>query len=508
MGDAGYFKGTSAEQDARFSNKEKKLLRTMSFPPEFNKKVDMKKVRLDLIKQGIARRLVELLGVDDDVVVEYTFGMLEEQFPDPKMMQINLQGFLGQNAQPFVLELWKLLLSAQNSLGGIPKELLEKAKQDVLRSKAEKDAALKAVMNQEAKERAEFKEFRERVEAIRNAMGTGANSKTTDVQAAAPATASASSRTPSAATQVITPQGRDHSHLNDRSKDREEGRVSERGAGDSRHDGSKDRSRERYSGRDRSRDRGGESGRRGRSRSRSRDDGYRSESRRHRDERYRYPSRDRREERYEYSSRGSGRDYYDRERDREHSRDRRYRDRSRSRSRDRYRRRRSPDDRRSSRYDERSHERESERDYERDRRRSRMDEDRRDSPLPDEPLSKRRRSRSRSRSRSTSRRARSPYERRTRSRSRSTSRRRRRSSPPPGQQHVDSDSKHEIPTASEPEPTSATKDSVQLEKELREELLRKRALNSMKAKQAAKARATVETAEQGEPMAVDTSSEH
>lgn len=43
MGDAGFFKGTSADQDSRFSNKEKKLLKTMSFPPEFDKKVDMKK---------------------------------------------------------------------------------------------------------------------------------------------------------------------------------------------------------------------------------------------------------------------------------------------------------------------------------------------------------------------------------------------------------------------------------------------------------------------------------
>ena len=36
---SGFFKGTSADQDRRFSDKELKLLKTMKFPPEFNEKV-------------------------------------------------------------------------------------------------------------------------------------------------------------------------------------------------------------------------------------------------------------------------------------------------------------------------------------------------------------------------------------------------------------------------------------------------------------------------------------
>ena len=40
------------------------------------------------------------------------------QQPDPKMMQINLTGFLnGRNARVFMQELWDLLLSAQDSTG-------------------------------------------------------------------------------------------------------------------------------------------------------------------------------------------------------------------------------------------------------------------------------------------------------------------------------------------------------------------------------------------------------
>jgi hypothetical protein len=39
MFSTGFFKGTSADQDRRFSDKELKLLKSMKFPPEFEKKV-------------------------------------------------------------------------------------------------------------------------------------------------------------------------------------------------------------------------------------------------------------------------------------------------------------------------------------------------------------------------------------------------------------------------------------------------------------------------------------
>ncbi|KAI8393875.1 PWI domain-containing protein [Radiomyces spectabilis] len=143
MGDAGFFKGTSSEQDSRFSNKEKKLLKSMSFPPEFDQKVDFKKVNMDVIKPWISNRITQLLGFEDEVVIDFACGLLEEKNPDPKMMQINLTGFLEKNTQSFILELWLLLLSAQESVGGIPKVFLEQKKEE-LRQKKEQDAQVKA----------------------------------------------------------------------------------------------------------------------------------------------------------------------------------------------------------------------------------------------------------------------------------------------------------------------------------------------------------------------------
>jgi len=83
MTDAGFFRGTSTEQDNRFSDKEKKLLKQIKFADNLVKKVDMTKVKLDTIKPWIANRITELLGgMEDDVVVEYVFNQLDADKPN------------------------------------------------------------------------------------------------------------------------------------------------------------------------------------------------------------------------------------------------------------------------------------------------------------------------------------------------------------------------------------------------------------------------------------------
>jgi len=140
-GGGGFFRGTSQEQDTRFSDKEKKLLKGMKFPLEYTTKVDMKKVNLEVIKPWISKKVTELLnGFEDEVLIAYIISLLEEkQNPDPKLLQINITGFLATDASDFMLQLWKLLISAQNSIGGIPLEFLEQKKEEIRQRKAEQD---------------------------------------------------------------------------------------------------------------------------------------------------------------------------------------------------------------------------------------------------------------------------------------------------------------------------------------------------------------------------------
>lgn len=46
------------------------------------------------------------------LVAGLVFNMLEERYPNPKEMQINLTGFLERNTRKFMPRLWDMLLSA------------------------------------------------------------------------------------------------------------------------------------------------------------------------------------------------------------------------------------------------------------------------------------------------------------------------------------------------------------------------------------------------------------
>lgn len=47
-------------------------------------------------------------------------------------MQINMTGFLnGKNARTFMQDLWELLISAQQSVSGIPQQFLDQKKEEI-----------------------------------------------------------------------------------------------------------------------------------------------------------------------------------------------------------------------------------------------------------------------------------------------------------------------------------------------------------------------------------------
>ncbi|KZO94166.1 hypothetical protein CALVIDRAFT_546370 [Calocera viscosa TUFC12733] len=143
--DSTFFKGTSTEQDRRFSDKELRLLRTLKFPPEFEQKVDLKKVNMAVMRPWITNKVIEFLGFEDEVVVEYAMGLLEDpnaSTVDPRKMQINLTGFLESKTADFI---------AQESIGGIPAEFLE-AKKAELRERQLTDSRTMGEVDRRASE--------------------------------------------------------------------------------------------------------------------------------------------------------------------------------------------------------------------------------------------------------------------------------------------------------------------------------------------------------------------
>ena len=57
---------------------DQKRLKATKFPPEFDTKVDIQKVNIDLMKKWIAGKITDILGDEDDVVVETCYNMIEQ----------------------------------------------------------------------------------------------------------------------------------------------------------------------------------------------------------------------------------------------------------------------------------------------------------------------------------------------------------------------------------------------------------------------------------------------
>ena len=51
----------------------------MKFEDVLAKKIDMSKVKVDVLKPWITKRTTEMLKIEDDVVVEFIFNQLEEK---------------------------------------------------------------------------------------------------------------------------------------------------------------------------------------------------------------------------------------------------------------------------------------------------------------------------------------------------------------------------------------------------------------------------------------------
>ncbi len=151
-----YFKGSSCEQDPFLKGQEAKLLAKIT-GRNFDKKVDLSKVCVEVLKPWIHSKITELLGMEDEIVADYCYTQLEEHREkhklnpagtrplDPRQLQLSLTGFLETKSNKFVEELWVLLLSAQEDPTGVPKQLIDQRR----REKEEKLRKLEAIKSEQ-----------------------------------------------------------------------------------------------------------------------------------------------------------------------------------------------------------------------------------------------------------------------------------------------------------------------------------------------------------------------
>ncbi len=131
-----FFRGTSVEQDGRFGKSDERLMAKMSkagkFSPILDTKVNMKKVNIDFMSKWITAKIIQVVGFEDDIVINLIVNLLEGDVLDPKKMQLDVTGFLEKQAQSFVEELWTLLVDAQTQPSGIPSIFIQQKKEEII----------------------------------------------------------------------------------------------------------------------------------------------------------------------------------------------------------------------------------------------------------------------------------------------------------------------------------------------------------------------------------------
>ncbi|ODV95271.1 hypothetical protein PACTADRAFT_50016 [Pachysolen tannophilus NRRL Y-2460] len=131
------YKGFSTNEDI-INEKLQKELNDVKFPKRFDVKISMNKVNLDIIMKWVDTRINELIPGGDEILVQFIENLLTTT-QDPKKIYLQIKSFLEEDALKFVKQLWDLLISAQDDPDGIPSELLEMRKKEILQAQIEEE---------------------------------------------------------------------------------------------------------------------------------------------------------------------------------------------------------------------------------------------------------------------------------------------------------------------------------------------------------------------------------
>ena len=125
------YTGTKLGQDIRFKDPDKGILSSMKTPKIFSTTVRKRNIIiLPIIKLWLNKKIIELLEFEDETLVNLIINLISssEEKIDPKKLQYQISGFLGDKTYSFMKQFWKLLISVQECYlqdeSKIPDELI------------------------------------------------------------------------------------------------------------------------------------------------------------------------------------------------------------------------------------------------------------------------------------------------------------------------------------------------------------------------------------------------
>ena len=110
------YNGTKLGQDIRFKDPDKDILLSMKTPKIFSTTVSKQNIIiLPIIKLWLNQQIFEFLEFEDETLVNLIINLINSSSDkiDPKNMQYQISGFLGDKTYSFMKKFWKLLITVQ-----------------------------------------------------------------------------------------------------------------------------------------------------------------------------------------------------------------------------------------------------------------------------------------------------------------------------------------------------------------------------------------------------------
>lgn len=108
--------GTKLGQDSRFKNPDKEILSSMKVPKSYKTTVSKHNlIILPIIKLWLNKKILEILEFEDETLANLIINIIKSSNEkiDPKSIQYQISGFLGDKTYSFMKEFWKLLINVQ-----------------------------------------------------------------------------------------------------------------------------------------------------------------------------------------------------------------------------------------------------------------------------------------------------------------------------------------------------------------------------------------------------------
>jgi hypothetical protein len=110
------YNGTRLGQDSRFKNPDKDILSSMKTPKSYKTTVSKHNLIIyPIIKLWLNKKISDILEFEDETLINLIINLIKssDEKIDPKNIQYQISGFLGDNTYSFMKQFWKLLINIQ-----------------------------------------------------------------------------------------------------------------------------------------------------------------------------------------------------------------------------------------------------------------------------------------------------------------------------------------------------------------------------------------------------------